>query len=71
MMKIDDVLGEEISWVQENALREFIYKALDLNSGGIRGKCCQFLGSHQVSLNKDNLQLLRQKYYYATWKADG
>ncbi|OEL31828.1 hypothetical protein BAE44_0007153, partial [Dichanthelium oligosanthes] len=31
----------------------------------------QFPGSHPVSLNRDNLQLLRQRYYYATWKADG
>ncbi|GAY49864.1 hypothetical protein CUMW_122290 [Citrus unshiu] len=31
----------------------------------------QFPGSHPVSLNSDNLQLLRQRYYYATWKADG
>ncbi|CAA0832860.1 mRNA capping enzyme family protein [Striga hermonthica] len=30
-----------------------------------------FPGSHPVSLNRDNLQLLRQRYYYATWKADG
>ncbi|CAJ1803497.1 unnamed protein product [Sphenostylis stenocarpa] len=31
----------------------------------------QFPGSHPVSLNRENLQLLRQHYYYATWKADG
>ncbi|KAF3638817.1 putative pentatricopeptide repeat-containing protein, chloroplastic-like [Capsicum annuum] len=31
----------------------------------------QFPGSHPVSLDRDNLQLLRQRYYYATWKADG
>ncbi|TVU29805.1 hypothetical protein EJB05_21392 [Eragrostis curvula] len=31
----------------------------------------QFPGSHPVSLNSDNLQLLRQRYYYGTWKADG
>ncbi|KAL5743643.1 hypothetical protein ACOSQ2_026759 [Xanthoceras sorbifolium] len=31
----------------------------------------QFPGSHPVSLNRDKLQLLRQHYYYATWKADG
>ncbi|KAL5205607.1 hypothetical protein ABZP36_033816 [Zizania latifolia] len=31
----------------------------------------QFPGSHPVSLNSENLQILRQRYYYATWKADG
>nr|KJB17015.1 hypothetical protein B456_002G260900 [Gossypium raimondii] len=36
----------------------------------VRGHA-QFPGSHPVSLNRDNLQLLRQRYYYATWKADG
>ncbi|KAH9608157.1 hypothetical protein KSS87_015409 [Heliosperma pusillum] len=30
-----------------------------------------FPGSHPVSLDRENLQLLRQRYYYATWKADG
>lgn len=31
----------------------------------------RFPGSQPVSLDRKNLQLLRQKYYYATWKADG
>ncbi|XP_024037347.1 mRNA-capping enzyme isoform X3 [Citrus clementina] len=43
--------------------------ALHENNEG-RGNM-QFPGSHPVSLNSDNLQLLRQRYYYATWKADG
>ncbi|PON42324.1 mRNA capping enzyme, bifunctional [Parasponia andersonii] len=70
-MTNDDVLGEEIPWARQNALRQFCYEALNLGSGGFRGRCTQFPGSHPVSLNKDNLQLIRQKYYYATWKADG
>ncbi|CAH8359806.1 unnamed protein product [Eruca vesicaria subsp. sativa] len=37
----------------------------------IDGKPLQFPGSHPVSLDREGLQLLRQRYYYATWKADG
>ncbi|XP_024015070.1 mRNA-capping enzyme isoform X2 [Eutrema salsugineum] len=65
----DDILGDEIPPDQEEGYRQFFYRMLSLNIGG-RG-CSQFPGSHPVSLNRDNLQLLRQRYYYATWKADG
>ncbi|XP_019432012.1 PREDICTED: mRNA-capping enzyme-like isoform X2 [Lupinus angustifolius] len=68
-MTNDDVLGDEISNDQQEAFRQFCYQSLKL-SGGARGHA-QFPGSHPVSLNRDNLQLLRQRYYYATWKADG
>ncbi|KAL5555204.1 hypothetical protein UlMin_037440 [Ulmus minor] len=68
-MTNDDVLGDEIPWDQQEALRQFCYQSLKLNVGG-RGNA-QFPGSHPVSLNRENLQLLRQRYYYATWKADG
>lgn len=68
-MTNDDVLGDEIPWDQQDALRHFCYQSLKL-VGGPRGNS-QFPGSHPVSLNRDNLQLLRQRYYYATWKADG
>ncbi|KAJ4898297.1 mRNA capping enzyme family protein [Raphanus sativus] len=68
-MSNDDVLGDEIPHDQEEGYRQFFYRMLSLNIGG-RG-CSQFPGSHPVSLNRDNLQLLRQRYYYATWKADG
>lgn len=71
-MTNDDILGEEIPWAHQNSLRKFCYEALNLGTGGIRGNCStQFPGSHPVSLNKDNLQLIRRNYYYATWKADG
>nr|GEW09615.1 mRNA-capping enzyme-like isoform X5 [Tanacetum cinerariifolium] len=30
-----------------------------------------FPGSHPVSLSRENLRLLRQRYYYTKWKADG
>eukprot|EP00256_Glycine_max_P069015 XP_025983610.1 mRNA-capping enzyme isoform X2 [Glycine max] len=68
-MTNDDVLGDEIPTDQQDALRQFCYQTLKLGVGA-RGHT-QFPGSHPVSLNRDNLQLLRQRYYYATWKADG
>ncbi|KAF3448984.1 hypothetical protein FNV43_RR09708 [Rhamnella rubrinervis] len=69
VMTNDDVLGDEIPWDQQDAFRQFCYQSLKLGVGP-RGNT-QFPGSHPVSLNRDNLQLLRQRYYYATWKADG
>ncbi|KAG8374389.1 hypothetical protein BUALT_Bualt11G0126800 [Buddleja alternifolia] len=65
----DDILGDKIPSDQEIAMRQFCYQSLKL-PGGVRGPQ-QFPGSHPVSLNRENLQLLRQRYYYATWKADG
>ncbi|XP_010325810.1 uncharacterized protein [Solanum lycopersicum] len=64
----DDILGDAIPQDQQNHLRQFCYQALKMTPGG-RGP--QFPGSHPVSLDRENLQLLRQRYYYATWKADG
>ncbi|MFQ6642447.1 hypothetical protein Gotur_017402, partial [Gossypium turneri] len=63
----DDILGDKIPFTQMKSLRESCYKMLNLNVERAR----RFPGSHPVSLNRDNLQLLRQHYYYATWKADG
>ncbi|KAJ3671732.1 hypothetical protein LUZ60_007811 [Juncus effusus] len=63
----DDVLGDAIPHHQQEALRHLCYRLLEMPGRG-NG---QFPGSHPVSLNKDNLQLLKQRYYYATWKADG
>ncbi|XP_072967023.1 uncharacterized protein [Typha angustifolia] len=65
----DDVLGDAIPYGQQDALRHLCYRLLELIPTG-RGNA-QFPGSHPVSLNRENLQLLRQRYYYATWKADG
>ncbi|URE20998.1 PPR repeat [Musa troglodytarum] len=65
----DDILGDAIPIDQQDAMRHLCYQLLDLTATG-RGSA-QFPGSHPVSLNRDNLQLLRQRYYYATWKADG
>ncbi|CAK9179760.1 unnamed protein product [Ilex paraguariensis] len=65
----DDILGNGIPSCQQDAFRQFCYQSLKLGVGA-RGNS-QFPGSHPVSLNRDNLQLLRQRYYYATWKEDG
>jgi mRNA-capping enzyme len=64
----DDVLGDAVPYDQQEALRVVCYRLLEMPL--VRGHT-QFPGSHPVSLNSDNLQLLRQRYYYATWKADG
>ncbi|KAI7756057.1 hypothetical protein M8C21_019786 [Ambrosia artemisiifolia] len=69
VMTNDDVLGDSIPQDQQDRFRQFCYQALKLNAG-VRGNH-QFPGSHPVSLDSENLQLLRQRYYYATWKADG
>ncbi|MCL7039703.1 hypothetical protein MKW94_014887, partial [Papaver nudicaule] len=69
VLTIDDILGYAIPWDQQEEMRQICYRVLKLGAGA-RGMT-QFPGSHPVSLNRDNLQLLRQRYYYATWKADG
>ncbi|CAO2839473.1 unnamed protein product [Amaranthus hypochondriacus] len=66
-MTNDDVLGDKIPDQQEFQLRRF---CCDMLKTG-QGRNLQFPGSHPVSLDRENLQLLRQRYYYATWKADG
>lgn len=63
-MTNDDVLGDEIPYCQQHDLQ-----LCCLNAFKLQGR--HFPGSHPVSLDRDNLQLLRQRYYYATWKADG
>ncbi|KAM7521576.1 hypothetical protein LguiA_011478 [Lonicera macranthoides] len=68
-MTSDDILGDPVTYNQQETMRNFCYEALKMNVKA-RGKP-QFPGSHPVSLSRDNLQLLRQRYYYATWKADG
>ncbi|KAL8224881.1 hypothetical protein R6Q57_017438 [Mikania cordata] len=68
-MTNDDILGDAVPFNQMESMREFCNQVLKSNSWG-RGKP-RFPGSHPVSLSRDNLQLLRQRYYYATWKADG
>ncbi|KAG0500627.1 hypothetical protein HPP92_000699 [Vanilla planifolia] len=65
----DDVLGDAICYDEQEYLRQRCHCLFELHPTG-KGTS-QFPGSHPVSLNRDNLQLLRQRYYYATWKADG
>ncbi|KAI5663666.1 hypothetical protein M9H77_22989 [Catharanthus roseus] len=69
VMSNDDILGDGIPPDQEETMRQFCYQTLKLPGGG-KGHA-QFPGSHPVSLNSENVKLLRQRYYYATWKADG
>ncbi|XP_078446443.1 uncharacterized protein LOC144715411 [Wolffia australiana] len=69
IMKNEDVLGDAIPFDQRDSFQQFCCHQLKLLQMG-RGRM-QFPGSHPVSLNRENLQLLRQRYYYATWKADG
>ncbi|KAL9280920.1 putative mRNA (guanine-N(7)-)-methyltransferase [Arabidopsis thaliana] len=59
----DDVLGDEIPYDQEVSYQNSINHMLNISM--------QFPGSHPLSLGREALQLLRQRYYYATWKADG
>lgn len=65
----DDVLGDAICYDEQEFLRHKCYSLFEITLTG-KGTT-QFPGSHPVSLNRDNLQLLRQRYYYPTWKADG
>ncbi|PIA54431.1 hypothetical protein AQUCO_00900761v1, partial [Aquilegia coerulea] len=68
-MTNDDVIGDALPYDENDMMQQCCY---DLLGQGRRAKGnMQFPGSHPVSLNRDNLQLLRQRYYYATWKADG
>ncbi|XP_050214342.1 uncharacterized protein LOC126665556 isoform X2 [Mercurialis annua] len=69
IMTNDDVIGDEVPNDQLDTLRMCCYQLLKQNFP-VRANP-QFPGSHPVSLSRDNLQLLRQRYYYATWKADG
>ncbi|MED6181163.1 hypothetical protein PIB30_016917 [Stylosanthes scabra] len=57
----DDVLGDSIPSSQLHTMQEVCYQLLKLGSGG-RGRP-QFPGSHPVSLNSENLQLLRQRKF--------
>ncbi|XP_020541000.1 mRNA-capping enzyme isoform X2 [Jatropha curcas] len=69
VMTNDDLLGNAVCSDQQQAMRQICYQLLKLGVPARRN--LHFPGSHPVSLNRDNLQLLRQRYYYATWKADG
>ncbi|CAI5479663.1 unnamed protein product, partial [Closterium sp. Yama58-4] len=64
-MTIDDVLGSAIPEEQQWELQKIV--CTGLKSNNFR----HFPGSQPVSLDLKNLQLLRQRLYYVTWKADG
>lgn len=73
IMTNDDVLGDSIPGSQEKHLQRICCEMFASKLvGGPRGSSFNsFPGSHPVSLSREKLQLLRQRYYYATWKADG
>ena len=64
MMTNDDILGDPVPYEQQKELHMCCCFLMN-------EKLQQFPGSHPVSLDRKNLQMLRQKYYYGTWKADG
>lgn len=68
-MSNDDILGDEIPYSQELSYQEFCYAMLKISRK--KGESMYFPGSHPVSLDREQFQLLKQRYYYATWKADG
>lgn len=67
VMTNDDVLGDAIPSLQQTDMQKICCMALGVESHGNS----HFPGSQPVSLDSEHLQLLRQRYYYATWKADG
>ncbi|XP_057831153.2 uncharacterized protein LOC131041919 [Cryptomeria japonica] len=67
VMTNDDVLGDEICFGQQLELQKLCCQALGIQTQGNS----HFPGSQPVSLDRAHIQLLRQRYYYATWKADG
>lgn len=71
-MTNDDVLGDAIPDDQQREMQKLCYWAVGVPPPqGYGMNNLRFPGSQPVSLDRKNLQLLRQKYYYATWKADG
>lgn len=72
MMKNNDVIGDSIPIDQEYDLRNICYDLLKLpKTDGNNIERLQFPGTNHVPLNKENSELLRQRCYYASWKAKG
>lgn len=67
VMTNDDILGDAIPLAQQIDMQKICCMALGVESHANS----HFPGSQPVSLDRAHLQLLRQRYYYATWKADG
>ncbi|GBG89499.1 hypothetical protein CBR_g49290 [Chara braunii] len=85
-MTNDDILGVAIPDEQQFELQKICCWAFNMlpqagGGGGYnhnhhhhhhhRHRDLRFPGSQPVSLDRKNLELLRRKYYYVTWKADG
>lgn len=69
-MTNDDTLGDAIPELQQREMQKLCYQCLHIDVPP-HGSTLHFPGSHPVSLSISNLQLLRQRYYSVTWKADG
>jgi mRNA-capping enzyme len=67
VMTNDDILGDAIPSAQQIDMQKICCMALGVESHANS----HFPGSQPVLLDRAHLQLLRQRYYYATWKADG
>lgn len=64
----DDVLGDAIPDELQLDLQKIVCSLLNVQTNA---RVLHFPGSQPVSLDRKNIQLLRQRIYYATWKADG
>ncbi|KAL6780541.1 MRCE1 [Auxenochlorella protothecoides x Auxenochlorella symbiontica] len=68
-MEHDDVLGEEVSPAEAATVCGSIVEMIA--GPGQDHRRAWFPGSQPVSLDRSNLELLRQRRYWVTWKADG
>lgn len=66
-MEHDDVVGEEVSQEEAEAVQDEIVSAIMGPAVAER----RFPGSQPVSLAASNTHLLSKHCYYVTWKADG
>lgn len=73
-MEHDDNLGEEVTLGEARYIQTFVMDAIlgpDQATGGNGRMRIYFPGSQPVSLERKNMDLLRDRRYWVTWKADG
>ncbi|QDZ24112.1 mRNA-capping enzyme [Chloropicon primus] len=68
-MQHDDLLGEEIIGQHKEEVKNLVRMYI-LNQEEL-GRIHHFPGSQPVSFSRDNMQMLEERRYYVTWKADG
>ncbi|KAF9622517.1 hypothetical protein IFM89_031921 [Coptis chinensis] len=69
LMSIDDVLGDTITEDYQFRLQGICYRLLKLEPMAKENP--KFPGAYPITLSKTSLKLLRERYFYATWKAVG